>query len=161
MDLSNASHSVVPVVPSKVGSWELKRLKALHREIIRQHILGLSNVEIAAKLGCTKQTVSNTLTSKVAREQIAVMQGVMDMGTMDIIEYMKHNSMPVVLEMEEMIEDPATPHAVRAGLMKDWLNRAGFAPVQKIATLHGELTSQDIEDIKNRAFGEAPDANDD
>jgi len=63
--------------------WEV------HHEIARLVLLGYKNVDIAEKLDCSPQLVSNVRNSPVVKEKLALMRGARDADTIDIAKEIK------------------------------------------------------------------------
>ena len=55
-----------------------------HHEIARLLVLGLNNAEIAERMGCTPQTVSNVRNSPVVQDKLAILHAVRDVATGDL-----------------------------------------------------------------------------
>ena len=131
--------------------YDLKKHNGRHREIVRLHCAGWGNKDIARRLGVTEQTVSICLNGSLAQQQIQVLQGKADAGIIDVLEFYKQGASDVAEKQEEMIYDDTIPASVRAKLMQDWLDRAGYGAVKKVAVNHGVFTQSDLDEIKKRA----------
>jgi DNA-binding MarR family transcriptional regulator len=133
--------------------YEVKEIWNQHQEIIRLVVLGYGNVEIAELTGYTPQTISNIRNSPIVRERIEELQGQLDRRTIDITARVREFE-PVALEHLERIirgEVEGVSPALRAKTCENYLSRGGHGTVQKIASMSGTLSREDIEDLKKRA----------
>jgi hypothetical protein len=150
------------VAPGQCKTFRVSTLWDSHREICRRLALGEKASDIATALGVTSAMVSYTRNSKAAQDQIAILRGAMDANTIDLgIQIQKFA--PVALKLlEEIIQGTGDGSqasiTLRAHQADRYLDRAGYSPVKKIATIGTILTREDIEAIKNRARQSALDA---
>ena len=148
--------------PSKPRSFKVSKLWDIHHEICRRVALGESNVSIADALGVSPVMVSYTRNSKVAKDQVGILRGAMDADTIDLgIQIQKFA--PVALKLlEDIIKGAGAGKDASIGLRARhadrYLDRAGYSPVKKIATMSTTLTREDIEAIKARSRQSAIDA---
>jgi hypothetical protein len=133
--------------------YEVKQIWDQHQEIIRLIVLGYGNIEIGEMTGYSPQTVSNIRNSPVVRERIAELQGALDKRVIDINARVREFE-PVALEYLERIirgEVEGVAPALRAKTAENYLSRGGHGTMQKIASISGTLTRDDIEDLKRKA----------
>jgi hypothetical protein len=137
--------------------WVVSEMWELHHEIVRLLVLGLKNTEIAAKLGCSTQTVSNVRNSPVAQEQITIMRGARDADTVDLAKEIIEIA-PVAMNLLKDIirgENDGVNASIglRAKEANGMLARAGFGVPQRVQSesVNVHLTSADIANIKDRA----------
>ena len=146
--------------PDKPRSFKVAKLWDIHHEICRRVALGESNVSIADALGVSAVMVSYTRNSKVAKDQVGILRGAMDANTIDLgIQIQKFA--PIALKLLEGIitgEEKDASIGLRARHADRYLDRAGYSPVKKIATMSTTLTREDIEAIKARSRQSAIDA---
>ena len=149
--------------PAEHKTFKIAKLWDLHREIVRRVALGETNKEIAEALGISVETVRYTKGSRAGQDQLAILRGAMDADTIDLGMRIQKFA-PIALELLEKIiraegDCKDASLALRAKHADKYLDRAGYSPVKKIASLNGQLTREDIEDIKNRAVSAARDSN--
>ncbi len=133
--------------------YNVQALWEKHHEILRQVVMGRSNVEIASTIGCTPQTVSNLRNSPMAKEEIERLSSGRDESAMSIAQRIEEFA-PIALDLIENIvrgREPTASIGLRAKLAGGQLARAGYGEVHKVQALHGVLSRQDIESIKERA----------
>jgi len=65
-------------------SWEPQKLNGRHREVLRLHVLGLSGVEVAARVNLTPQAIYCILRSPLAQAEVAKLQHKADEKTIDV-----------------------------------------------------------------------------
>jgi hypothetical protein len=106
--------------------------------------------------------VSYTKNSKAAQDQIGILRGAMDADTIDLGRQIQQFAPKALQLLEEIIEGRGEGRDAsirQRGLHAEkYLDRAGYSPVKKVATVSTTLTRQDIEAIKNRARQSALDA---
>jgi len=76
---------------------QIKDLWDLSHEILRLSVLGLKGTQIASYLGCTSQTVSNTINSDLGKAKLETMRGARDADTLDVAKEIKSLE-PVAIE---------------------------------------------------------------
>ena len=133
--------------------FNLKRLWDVHREINRRIALGQNNREIANELGIHQQTVSITRNSDLAKKHVEVLRGAMDSDTIDLGIRIRDIAPKALDYLENIIKGEVKDASIglRAHESNKMLDRAGYAPVKKFMGLHGYLSADDIERIKQRA----------
>jgi hypothetical protein len=133
--------------------YEVKEIWYQHHEIIRLIVLGYGNVEISNLTGYTPQTISNIRNSPIVRERISELQGELDSRTLNIVERVREFEPIALAHLELIIQgkvEGVSP-ALRAKTCENYLSRGGHGTVQKIASVSGTLTREDIEDLKRKA----------
>jgi len=135
-------------------AYQKPLLRARDHEIIRWHLLGYKNVEIAARLGVTPTTISITLNSAVAREYIRMLGGVRDCSAVDMSAQLTGLA-PRCMEFlrDDVLENENAPIHLRAKTANDLLGLAGFVRPQRIQVSGSiaHITPEDIAEIKKRA----------
>ena len=148
--------------PGKHRSFKISKLWDIHREIARRVALGQTNKSIAEELGISTATVGYTKGSKAGEDQIGILRGAMDADTIDLgIQIQKFA--PVALKLLEDIVEGTGPGkdasiALRAKVADKHVDRAGYSPVKKVASVTSHLTKEDIESIKERSRRSAKEA---
>ena len=144
--------------PSDSGkTFRIGKLWEIHHEIARRLSLGEKNRSIADALGITEVMVSYTKNSKLVEDKVDILRASMDADTIDLGIRIKEFAPKALVLLEEIIEgkhDEASI-ALRARYADRHLDRAGLAPIKKIAVATGHLSRSDIEEIKRRATGAA------
>lgn len=149
--------------PGNTRVYRINKLWELHHEICRRISLGEKNTEIAEALGVSVHMVSYTRNSKVAQDKIAILRGAMDADTVELGQRIQKFA-PVALQFleniinGEKIGDETPNIKMRARYADKHLERAGYGPVRKIASVSRHLTKDDIEDIKERSRKSAEEA---
>ena len=133
--------------------YQIKSIWDLHHEIMRLAVLGWKSTEIAQQLGCTPETVSNTLGSELVKRQLEVMRGARDSDTIDVLEEIKRLAPTALETIKGVMEDINSGARTRLTAAIDIMDRAGYAAPKVIegrfTNVH--LTVEEIEDIKRRA----------
>lgn len=141
------------------AGYQLQRLKGVHDEMIRMHVEGKSNKEIAVALDRTTQSVSEGLRCELAVERIAELRIMLDMdiGT-DTIQLKIHDGavnaaqyLADVIDGVGQGEGASTNEKVKASI--EMLRMDGYQPTQKIEKKveHGYLGTIGVEHILKRA----------
>jgi len=137
--------------PGEKKAWQIKELWDLSHEILRLAVLGLKNNQIAEYLGCTPQTVCNTINSDLGKAKLATMRGARDAETIDVAAEIKQ-MVPKALETYKEIldaEDERISFSLRKAtadtIVKDL---AGHEAPKKIAV--GHFSIDEINALKAR-----------
>lgn len=129
-------------------------LRARDHEIIRWHLLGYKNVDIAERLGVTPTTISITLNSAVAREYMRWLGGARDHSAVDMSRQLT-DCAPEAFEFlqDGVLRNENAPIHLRAKTANDLLGLAGFVRPQRIQVSGSiaHITPEDIAEIKKRA----------
>jgi len=136
-----------------------KNLRSINHEILRLTLLGWKGTEIAAHLGCSNITVSNTLHSPKGRAVLMMMQQARAERTIDIAEDMRVFA-PRALEVwKECIDDPegVVPLPIRSREAREFLGVCGFVKPQRIQSqsITTHLTLEEITQLKEQARARA------
>lgn len=116
--------------------WEPKVLTAAHINMVMDRAAGFSLVEIGARWEYTPQQVANVLAQPDAQLILSTILSVQAEKLTDIdsrIKAMSHEALNVKVEI---LRSPDASPAVRDRVASDILDRAGYAPKQKIETDH-------------------------
>lgn len=152
----------------KSEKWELSKLQALHHEILRLKIQGLSNIDIANMLDITPATVGNTVNSRLGQEKLALMQAAADDEAVDFKKKMTKLLPNIIKACENFLsDDPSnmTEDKIKLATAKyvtgDIL---GINAPTKIDSrhqhqhMHAILTTDQIEEMKQRGLAQAKQA---
>lgn len=138
-------------------SFKVSEMWDIHREISRRVALGEKNKDIAEALGVSEVMVSYTKHSPVVEKNTDILRGAMDADTIDLGIRIQQIA-PKALDLIEEALNSGTVHNEKiAGgtiikVAERHMDRAGFAPVKKVAVATGKLTPDQIEKIKQRAI---------
>lgn len=140
--------------------YDVKQLWERHHAMLREVVIGKTNVQIAEEMGCTPQTVSNVRNSPLAREVIEARRKELDAQTVDMSKQIEEFAPKALRLLEDIItgEIDGASLALRAKYAHAHLGRAGYGEVKKIQALHGKLSRDDIEALKQRAVHAAQNA---
>lgn len=144
-------------VPSFNRQYEVSHMWERHHEIVRLALLGNKNVEIAEKLNCTPQNISDCLNSKIVRDKLQILRAERDSSTVDVAAAIK-NLAPRAVELVDKIMNAE----IGGGVIKpelqfkaamDVLDRNGYAAPKTIRTenIHGVFSRDDLEEMKKQA----------
>lgn len=112
--------------------FEVQKIWNITHEIMRLHVLGLKNVEIADRLGITAATVSNAVNSSLVKRQVAIMQAARDANTVDIAKRVAELAPKALQVMEDILDSDVETGAVRLRAATEILNRnIDTAPVRR------------------------------
>lgn len=141
-------------------SYEPKSLNAQHHEILRLTLLGKSQVDIAAELGCTPQTVNIAVNSGLGRDQLSLLHAEADVNAVEIAQKIRETAPVALAAIQSIIESPDVSAAVRLKASIDILDRAGHAPIKKVDVrkMSMELSADDLEGVKQLALQKAMEA---
>lgn len=129
-----------------------------HHEIARLIVLGLDNKDIAERLNCSSQTISNVRNSPVVQDKLAILHAVRDVATGDLAHEIAQMA-PMALKRIKEVLETGTVHgqtASAAVIMKEannLLDREMGKAIQRIDSrnVNTTLTSNDLDAIKQRA----------
>ena len=140
--------------PDGGGKWEAKALQTRHHQIIRMHLDGMRNIDIAEQLGITACNVSDVLNSDLARQHIAKLTAAADKTA--VVSHLEFQAAAV--EANKYLRDiikgvEEAPVNTRVQVCQNYLDRAGYAPIAKsqVAVAHGHFDPDDLKALKERA----------
>lgn len=155
--------------PGRTKSFKISKLWDLHREIARRVALGETNKSVAESLGISTSVVGYTKRSKVGKDQIGILRGAMDADNIEL-GIRINNYAPIALKLlEDTIKgavitpslgpgEEKVPLGLRVKEAGKHMDRAGYSPVKKIASISTILTRDEIEVIKARSVSAAEEA---
>lgn len=149
--------------------YEIERITAWHKEVLRLAVLGYKPVEIAQVTGYTKEHISTIMNSAVFQEQLDILQAARDSDSISVAKRIAEIA-PVALErLKEIVQDPIhrvvenedtgqveikidqrIEPGLKAKVSMDLLDRAGFKALDRKQVLH--LTKEDIDVVKEDAI---------
>lgn len=139
----------VPVEERK--TYQIKNLWQLSHEILNLSLLGYKASLIAAVLGCTTATVSNTINSRLGQEKLALMRSSRDVETMEVAKEIEKMVPKALRIYDEILEGESASLSLKKQTADTIMATAGHgpkAPIQEHRHLH--LTVEEINDIKER-----------
>ena len=128
----------------------------LHHEICRHVLLGMKNVDIASKLGCTPQTVSNVRNSPIVKHRLRELSTARDAVAVNFAAEVQARAQRAFEILDEVLMDetgevPLIMRVKEANNILDRVERVeGIG--QRNLHLHAHLTADDIEALKQRAL---------
>lgn len=138
--------------------WQIAEMWDNHHEIARLIVLGMNNQQIAEKLSCNPQTVSNVRNSPVVKDKIALLQAARDCDCVELSAEIAEMGPIALKRIREALETGQVlgKEVNAATLLKEANNvidRVEGKAVQRIESknLNATLTLEDIESIKQRA----------
>lgn len=145
-------------VPEGERKYEIIELHDRHKEIARLAALGITGIEIAAELGCTPQTVSNTLNSTIVKKHMERLHGLRDQNVINAGKHLAELSPKAVEELRKGFNEESglTPNQ-RISLAQDILDRTNHGKTTKVQqeVLHAHMTLEDIAEITDLASRQA------
>lgn len=139
--------------PTGSRKYEITHMWARHKLIVTMAAEGLNNKQIAEALDCTPQTVSNTLNSQVAQDELVeIQQGQKDHAKM-IVEQIADIAPRAIEVLEDLMDDDMVSPNTRANIANKFLDRAGHMPTQKVQSIHGHFvaSNETLNEIKENA----------
>lgn len=138
--------------PTGERKYAIQEMWAIHREIARLIVLGMTNKDIALQLEISEAMVSYTRNSPVVQREIDQMNSVRNMEAIDVAKKIQELAGKAVVKLEKLM-DSATKEDLQARIAESFLDRAGHAAVKTIRSenVHAFLSKDDILDIKERA----------
>lgn len=139
------------------AAWQPKTLSERHHNILRMHLLGYSNIEIAERLGCTPTAVGLAVNSNLGRIQTRMMRAELDNGAIEAAKRIRALAPKAIDVIEQTLDDPDAPIAVRLKAAQDALDRAGLGAVKKmdVRSTSVALSRDDLEDLRRDALARA------
>lgn len=114
-------------------------IKGRDMEILYKHACGLKNKDIAAILGISEQTVSTTINSDWAKNELALLHArTLDKianGTYSPIAYARAFANEAIAIQVSLMRSPAVKANVRARIADSILDRAGYRPAQRVESI--------------------------
>ena len=138
-------------LPTNTRKYEITAIQDNHREILRRLTLGQKAVDIAADLNCTPAVISYVRNSQLGRKELNVLQTGRNKTVTDLREQIEEAAPEAFQTLQELRRGKDTSSSLKSRIAMDTLDRGGFGAVKKIANLSGNLTPEDLEDIKARA----------
>lgn len=134
-------------------AYQLKALRARHHEIIRLHILGYKNVDIARVLGVTPVSVSNALNSHEGQAVARLLCAARDGEAVDLSARFAEVAPKAFEFLEDTLDNENAPIHLRSKIATELLGLAGHVKPQRlqVSGAIAHITPADLEEIKRRA----------
>lgn len=113
--------------------------------------MGQLAVDIARDLSCTPAVISYVRNSQLGRKRLTGLQTTRDKSVVELREQIEEAAPEAFQTLQDLRRGDDTSPALKARIAMDTLDRGGFGAIKKIANLNGNLSPEDIDDIKNRA----------
>lgn len=144
-----SSSSAAPVANSmppsaQSGTYQLKKLREIHHNILRLTAAGMKQVDIARALGVTNMMVNYTINSDLGQQKLAVLRGEADNSTIDLVSEMKEISPLALAVLEEIMLSPGAKDSDKINAAEKVLNGAGYGAKQRLDINVLRLTDADI-----------------
>lgn len=142
----------MPNSGKRSSTYQLKKMRSRHHEIVRQVVLGTPDVEVARNLGVTSVMVRYTRESPIVADKIAVLHGAMDADTLDLAKEIRALAPVALAIMEEFLLDASHDKKERRAIAQDLLDRDGRVPrTSRNEVTQTILRTEDIMEIKRAA----------
>lgn len=135
----------------KSNRYQIQTIQFNHREILRLRALGMTNKEIAARLGLSQQSISIVANSDLGNTKLKQLSDARDVEVMEVRKQIRELAPLAIETLRAAMEGEDVPHHVRVAAAKDSLDRGGFAAPKQVQVTHGHFTPEDIEGMLNRA----------
>jgi hypothetical protein len=138
--------------PSNNRQLQIERIQDWYQEAMRLMVLGWSNERIADHFRVTVATICTIRNSDLTRRQIDIMQAARSRSIMTVTEKLDDSAPRAAEVLDEMLNDPSVPAAVRKGVAFGILDRTGNGPTTKIEGKFavGIFEKKDLEELQRR-----------
>lgn len=120
----------------------LSSLKTRHREIARLMLLGKTNNEISEMVGITAARISQIKSDPMFVGYLASLEEQCDRQVIDVRQRLADISHKALDVVEGLLADDKS--SIKLAAAKDILDRAGYKPIEKVATVNlSSVLSQD------------------
>lgn len=145
--------------------YRVKTIQDRHREITRLLLIGLKDVDIAASMNISTQTVRNTKNNPIIEAQLEIMSGARDYEAVDVAKRIQKIAPDAIEFLETVLTgvvprpkiDEDTQERVtikqRVDVAIHGLGMSGFSVIKKSIDFSGKLSKEDVDTLKNRALG--------
>lgn len=130
---------------AKSGTYQLKRLREIHHNILRLVAAGRRQKDVALALGVTEMMVSYTVNSDLGKQKLKVLRGEADSKTVDLISECKEISPLAVAVLEEIMLSPGAKDSDRISAAEKILNGAGYGAKKQLDINVLRITDADIQ----------------
>ena len=129
---------------AKSGTYQLKKLRELHHNILRLSAAGMKQNRIAALLGVTPVMVNYTINCELGQQKLKVLRGEADGSTVDILKEMQNLSPVALAVLEEILMSPSAKDSDKKAAAELILSGAGYGKRQQVDLNVHHLTDDDI-----------------
>jgi len=127
----------------------MRELRARQHRIIQLHVAGFKGVDIARALNITPETVSNTLNSPIAKDQIRLLIEASNEAAVDLKDQMQElGPMALAVFEDAMVNslDPKIRLQAASKTLEYLLQKAG----SRLEVNHAIITGKDIIELRQR-----------
>jgi len=144
-------------VPFGTKKYDLKSVSSRQHEILRMVTLGMTNKQVAERLGCSPQTVSIVRNSSLGRLQLEIFKQRADEDTLEVSHKLRSLAPGAIATIEALMTNEEAPSAVRLNAAKDLLDRAGYAAERRMSvrSTSVQLSPDDLANLRNEALERA------
>ncbi|MCK4330901.1 hypothetical protein KAX02_13810 [candidate division WOR-3 bacterium] len=142
------------LLPGVVRKTQIVReMNERHHEVARMVLLGYRNTEIAKILNITKEFVCAVRNAPPVKEQVAILAGARDAGTVDIARQIQLTLPKCIKYLDETIEDDEISDNLKSRNAFGLMAIGGHSPAKNINVrgVHAILTADDIKEIRDNA----------
>lgn len=131
--------------------YQLKQMKQIHHEIAMLGLLGYNHEVIAKKLDISRTMVDYTLGSKIVKEKIKILRKERDKEAVKVNDRIEELQPLAIETLESVMVDPNTSENGKIRVAQDLLDRGGHGAVDLHADVSDKMSTDDINEIKQRA----------
>jgi len=143
----------IPGHPSQRG-YTLQHMWERHHVMKRLILQGYGNREIAARMGCTPQNVSDCRNSPIMQDAVGFLREEVDEGAVNVVKELELDAPKSLRLLQEIRDNEENNVRLRFAAAKDLLDRAGHGKINrvegKVAHAHILQTDDEIEALKER-----------
>lgn len=140
--------SSAPVEANPEECWDR------HHAIVQLIVAGLNNKQIAAKIGCTPQTVSNVRNSPVARAQISRLRGEQEDEVVQAHSLLREAACDAAQRLVDCVQNENADQKLQTDVAFKVLGLAGIVPPRNVNVRgehkHAVLTADQIVALRER-----------
>jgi hypothetical protein len=126
---------------------EIKELSIRHKQIGSLHFQGLKTTEIAERLGLNIGTVDRVLSNPLCKSYINGLCDRSDNTVIDVRRKIAEGTLFAVDKIVDLIKDDETTASVQLNASKDILDRGGYKPVEKHASMTAAFSADEIMEL--------------
>jgi|LGOV01.1.fsa_nt_gb DNA-binding CsgD family transcriptional regulator len=141
-------------LPDQRKTYNIKQLWQRNHEILRMTLIGMSEKDIAAQLGITPATVSNTINSELGTKKLSSMREKRDEDIIDVAKEVT-KLLPKALDIyDDILNGRETTKLQKETADTLVMDIGGYRAPTKIHSenAHLYLTPEDVEKLKERGI---------
>lgn len=133
-------------------TYQLKKVKSIHRRIAEKVAIGMKDKDIAQVHGVSAQMVRYTRNDPMVKQYLGMVEGAIAADVLAVQEEIIELAPYALRVIEQIMLDNGTPAKLRLDAARDLLDRAGLGGVKKVAHQNTDMLHKaDIDEIKARA----------